>query len=106
MRGLVLALSVLLFPTLATALCPPGTYDWVDTYGNKICKSFDTGATRSIAGTAGSCPIGMYPWVDTYGNKVCKSHESGQEFHGTSRGCQIGSHPGVDTYGNKICQRF
>ncbi len=111
MRTFMLVVALLL-PSFAWALCPPGQYEAFDTFGNKICKSFDNGATTSIQrpgrgqpDSAGGCPAGTQPWVDEFGNKTCRSIESGQQFYDTSKGCPIGMLPGFDIYGKPVCKR-
>jgi len=58
------------------AACPIGSFPWMDSWGNPICKSFSTGATQTITpapGSVGGCPVGSHPWVDAWGNPVCQS---------------------------------
>jgi len=98
---------LIVFPaTPSHAACPVGTYEWVDNWGNRICKSFGTGETRSIEGNLSRCPVGTYPWVDSWGNSVCQSFGGGQRFYDTSKGCPVGTYEWVDNWGNKICKRF
>ena len=89
-----------------SAACPTGTYEWVDQWGNPICKSFDTGQTRSIQGTIKNCPTGTYQWVDEWGNQICKSFGGNQRYYDTSKGCPVGTYEWVDNWGNKICKPF
>lgn len=89
----------------AQANCPVGSYPWVDNWGNAICKSFDTGQTKSIQGSTTNCPVGSYPWTDKWGNKICKAHNSNQQYYDTSKSCPIGFHPWVDNWGNPICKK-
>ena len=105
MKKLVIAL-VVAFPFFALADCPTGSYDWVDDWGNKICKSFDSGATQSIEGGTDNCPTGTYAWSDSWGNSICKSFSSGQEFHDTSKGCPTGTYQWTDNWGNPVCKKF
>lgn len=93
-------------PVAALADCPTGSYEWVDGWGNKICKSFDSGATRSVEGSTSNCPTGTYAWVDKWGNSICKSSSSGQEFHDTSKGCPTGTYEWTDNWGNAVCKKF
>jgi hypothetical protein len=101
-----LVVVIALVPVQAWAACPPGTFPFIDTFGNNICKSFDGGATRSIEGNTRNCPPGTLPAMDRYGNNVCQSIQNGQRFYDTSRGCPAGTIPWVDTYGNDVCRRM
>lgn len=105
MRGILLALCVTC-PSLVWAACPIGSHDWTDSFGNKICKSFGSGETRSVAGSTENCPAGTHPWVDSYGTKICKSFDGAQKLYDTSKGCPPGTHDWVDSYGNKTCKGF
>src|SRR5207249_6026137 len=74
--------------------CPIGSYPWVDSWGNSICKRFDDDSTATVRrnpnGPSG-CPVGSYPWVDSWGNRVCRG-EDGNAYD-TSHGGPIGSYP-------------
>ena len=50
--------------------CPTGTHPWVDSWGNRICKSFGGGS--QYYDTSRGCPVGTYEWIDSWGNEVCK----------------------------------
>jgi hypothetical protein len=97
---------VFAYPTVALANCPIGSFEWVDDWGNKICKSFDSGATKSVEGSTQHCPTGTYAWSDNWGNAICKSYNSGQEYHDTSKGCPIGTYQWQDNWGNPTCRKF
>ena len=106
--ALALLLSVLgaLSPAPASAACPVGSYEWVDNWGNRICKRFDTGQPATVEGTLSQCPVGTHPWVDSWGNRVCQSFNDRQRYYDTSRGCPVGSYEWVDKWGNKVCKFF
>ncbi len=103
-------LTFLLLATVASSAfgqeCPVGSYPWVDAWGNRICKSFDTGRTTTIEGDLKNCPTGTYPWSDEWGNRICKSFEGGQKFYDTSKGWPVGTYPWVDGWGNRVCKKF
>lgn len=121
-RGEASALQEQLFPTpearsgvnmnkgrsahFGQASCPIGSHEWIDQWGNRICRRIDTGQTTTIRGSTENCPMGTHPWVDSWGNKICKSFDGVKEFHDTSQGCPIGSHPWPDQWGNSSCRRF
>ena len=105
-RAFVFLLFLVAFADIASAACPVGTFEWVDSWGNRICKSFDTGQTRSIQGSTENCPTGTYRWVDNWGNTICKSFEGNQQFYDTSKGCPVGTYQWVDNWGNNVCQKF
>lgn len=106
-RRSILAALLLMFRGVVYALdCPAGSYPWVDSYGNNICKSHGSGGTTSIQGSTRNCPAGTHPWVDSYGNNVCQSFDNKQQYHDTSKGCPAGTHPWVDSWGNNICKPF
>jgi hypothetical protein len=86
--------------------CPTGSYLWVDNWGNRICKGFDTGGTTTTEGSLKNCPTGTYSWVDEWGNRVCKAFQSGQNFYDTSKGCPVGTYQWVANWGNKVCKKF
>jgi hypothetical protein len=90
----------------AQAACPTGSYPWMDNWGNQICKTFNTGETRSIQGSTSRCPAGSYPWVDNWGNQICQSFQDRQPYYDTSKGCPIGTYQWVDNWGNQVCRRF
>lgn len=100
----VLVLFLAMLVEQVYAGCPIGSYDWVDEWGNKICKSFDNGQTNSIEGTTRNCPTGTYSWVDEWGNAVCKSHRGNRQYYDTSEGCPVGTHEWIDSWGNRICK--
>jgi hypothetical protein len=86
--------------------CPIGSFPSVDSWGNQICKTLDTGQTTTIQGSVENCPIGTHPWVDNWGNKICQSFTGGAQYHDTSGGCPIGAYQWVDNWGNKVCRQF
>jgi hypothetical protein len=86
--------------------CPIGSFPWVDSWGNQICKSFGTGQTTTIQGNLDNCPTGTHPWVDNWGNQVCQSFNGGQQYYDTSPGCPVGTYPWVDNWGNQVCRQF
>ncbi|HEX2858585.1 MAG TPA: hypothetical protein VHP58_00010 [Alphaproteobacteria bacterium] len=86
--------------------CSVGTYPWTDEWGNKICKSFTDGETRSVQVKDGDCPIGSHPSMDKWGNKTCDSFTKKETYYDTSKGCPIGMHPSVDKWGNPACTPF
>ena len=90
----------------ALAGCPTGSYEWTDGWGNRICKSFDTGQTRTIEGSTKDCPTGTYQWVDSWGNPICKAFKGDAQYYDTSEKCPIGTYEWVDKWGNKVCKRF
>lgn len=106
MSVLFIGSALLLGAFNAEAACPTGSYALVDNWGNQICKTFDTGETRSIQGSTSRCPIGSHPWVDEWGNQICKAFQGGQQYYDTSKGCPIGMYPWVDNWGNSVCRRF
>ena len=106
MRQLLLAFTFVLLAASARGACPPGSYNCVDMRGNQICKTFDTGQTRSIEGNTQSCPTGTHPWVDEYGNKTCKSFQGGQQYYDTSKSCPLGTYQWIDNWGNQVCKKF
>ncbi len=110
-RELVVAavLTILLIGVTAKtseATCPVGSYPWVDNWGNRICKSFDTGQPQSTEGSLSRCPVGSHPWVDAWGNRVCQSFDQSQRYYDTSRGCPVGSYEWIDKWGNRTCKFF
>ena len=105
MHGLVFVFAVIC-PTLAWAVCPPGSFESFDNYGNKICKNINGGGMNSIQGSTENCPAGTHPWIDTYGNKVCQSFDNKQQFYDTAKGCPIGTIPAFDVHGKPICQKI
>jgi hypothetical protein len=102
----VLLLGGVLWTSRADAQCPVGTYPSVDSWGNRICKSFDGGGTRSIEGNLNNCPVGTHPGIDSWGNRMCQSSDSPQKFNDTSKGCPLGTYPWVDSSGNSVCKSF
>ena len=103
----ILAGLFLMFSGAACAIdCPAGSYLWVDSYGNNICKSHGADGTTSIQGSTRNCPAGTHPWVDSYGNNVCQSFDNKEQYHDTSKGCPAGTYPWVDSWGNNVCKRF
>ena len=86
--------------------CPIGSYQWVDSWGNKICKRHFSDEVTVIQGSTSNCPTGTHPWVDNWGNKVCQSFDSQQQYHDTSNGCPIGSYEWPDSWGNRTCKKF
>lgn len=105
-----LLVFALMIPVAANAACPIGTIPSADNFGNNICKSIDTGQTRTIERPRGpngvnTCPNGQYPTVDNFGNRVCQSFDSRQRSYDTSKGCPIGTFPSVDNFGNPTCRR-
>ena len=105
-RTFVILLFLVAFAGTASAACPVGTYGWVDNWGNRICKSFDTSQTRTIQGSTKSCPTGTYRWTDEWDNTICKRFEGNQRFYDTSKGCPVGTYQWVDNWGNKVCKKF
>ncbi len=89
----------------ANAACPIGTYEWVDKWGNRICKSFSSGKTNSIQGNTKNCPTGTYQSIDEWGNTICRSFRGNQKYYDTSKDCPIGSYEWVDEWGNSICKK-
>lgn len=89
-----------------TMNCPPGTYQWVDGWGNKVCKRHFSEEVTAIQGSLEHCPTGTHPWIDSWGNKVCQSFDNQQQYYDTSQGCPMGSHNWVDEWGNRICKKF
>jgi len=103
---IVVAVLVTASVGAAEAACPIGSYEWVDNWGNQICKSFGSGQTTTIEGGLDNCPVGTFPWVDSWGNRTCKSFGSRNQYYDTSGGCPIGTFPWVDNWGNNVCRRF
>lgn len=93
-------------PFAVDASCPIGTYEWVDNWGNKICKKFGSNRTTNIQGSTTRCPAGTHQWVDNWGNTVCKEFNSEKKYYDTSKGCPVGSYEWVDEWGNKVCKSF
>jgi hypothetical protein len=102
----VLVLLITIFVCKANAGCPVGSYEWVDNWGNKICKSFESGNTTTIEGSTSRCPTGTYQWLDNWGNIICKSYQGNQQYYDTSRGCPTGMYEWLDNWGNKICKSY
>lgn len=86
--------------------CSVGSYQWVDNWGNKICKRYFSDDVTAIQGSTDNCPTGTYLWVDNWGNKVCQSFDTQQQYHDTSNGCPIGSYEWPDDWGNRTCKNF
>lgn len=91
--------------------CPTGSYPWVDSWGNRICKRHSDGSTATVEAPRGeACPTGSYPWTDSWGNKICRSQGSGDrpqtDYYETRKGCPTGTHEWVDSWGNKVCKTF
>lgn len=86
--------------------CNPGTYQWTDEWGNRICKSFESGNTQSVEVKSGECPVGSHPSMDKWGNKTCDSFTKKETYYDTSKGCPIGMHPGMDKWGSPSCVPF
>jgi hypothetical protein len=107
MRVLVGMVALVLMPLGAVAQqCPTGSHPWVDQWGNRICKSFDSGGTTTIQGSLKNCPTGTHPWTDEWGNRICKSFEGNKQYYDTSKGCPVGFHPWVDNWGNRVCRKL
>ncbi len=104
--GALVGIFITLFVSNTHAACPIGSYPWVDNWGNRVCKSFDTGQNRTTEGSLSNCPIGTHPWVDSWGNRICQSFDGTQRYYDTSKSCPIGTHEWVDRWGNKVCQAF
>ena len=104
-RAMFLVATLIFSPTIL-ASCPIGSYEWIDSWGNKICKDFDFGDTKSIEGSTDNCPTGTYSWIDSWGNKICKSFDTEEEYHDTSKGCPAGTYQWIDDWGNKVCKSF
>lgn len=103
--------SVLSVAPAQAQQCPIGSYPWVDSWGNKICKRHGDGSTaRAEAPKGQACPTGSTPWTDVWGNKICRSQKAGKEpqtdYYDTSKGCPIGTHEWVDERGNKVCKKL
>jgi hypothetical protein len=91
--------------------CPTGSYPWVDSWGNNICRRHSDGSTATTQVPRNqTCPTGSYSWVDNWGNQICRSHSSRDgrrtDYYYTSKGCPVGTHQTVDAYGNPVCKRF
>ena len=98
-------IAILFFILAAPAFaCPPGQYQWIDNWGNTVCKEFKSGRIRSIEGSPDNCPTGTHQWVDKWGNKVCKDFGSSRSYYDTSNGCPTGSFEWIDNWGNQICK--
>ena len=110
MKSARVALAVVVLiaglPIVAFAACPLGSYPWVDSWGNNICKSFGSGATRSTEGSLDNCPTGSYPWTDSWGNRICRAFGGGGDSYDTSKGCPTGFYSWTDSWGNATCKRF
>jgi hypothetical protein len=105
MRHFLIVLCVA-FPSAAWAACPLGSFPAFDNFGNQICKSFDTGATRSVQVPQGQCPRGAHRAVDERGNQICQSDAGGQRYYDTSKGCPNGFIPFPDQFGRMGCKRL
>jgi hypothetical protein len=88
------------------AECPTGSFPWVDSWGNQICRRFGDGSTATTQPSQPGCPTGTHPWVDSWGNSVCQSFNGGQRYYDTSQGCPNGTYPWIDNWGNRICKFF
>lgn len=106
MRRNLFAAFFIFLPGIAFADCPIGSYEWVDNWGNEICRRFGSGSTATIQGSLDNCPTGTHPWVDNWGNRICKSFGGGAQFYDTSSGCPVGFFEWTDTWGNPVCKRF
>jgi hypothetical protein len=101
LSGIVLVLSA-----AAEAACPTGTYPWVDSWGNRTCRSFSDNQDRTTQSGPTGCPNGSYPWVDSWGNRICQSFDSRSRYYDTSQRCPVGSFPWADQWGNRTCKFF
>ncbi len=88
----------------ASLQCPSGTYDWTDSWGNKICRRFGDNSTVAVQGSLQSCPVGTHPWTDEWGNRVCQAFGNQRRLYDTSKGCPVGSSPGSDAWGKPTCK--
>ena len=105
--GLAVLLFFLLQTSQAAALqCAVGSYPWVDSWGNQICKNYSGGGTNTIQGSVDNCPTGTHPWVDNWGNRICQNSSGNQQYYDTSGGCPVGTFQWVDNWGNQVCKRF
>lgn len=91
--------------------CPAGSFPWVDTWGNHICRRYSGQSTATAEAPQGqACPTGSYPWTDDRGNKICRSYQTGNQpqtdYYDTSKGCPIGTYEWTDNWGNKVCKRY
>jgi hypothetical protein len=103
----VAILATLVMPLApAEAACPTGTYPWVDSWGNNVCRRFGAGGDATIQGNIEQCPTGSYPWTDSWGNRICRAFGGGADSYDTSKGCPIGFYPWTDSWGNSVCKRF
>jgi hypothetical protein len=102
------ALAFVIPASAAFAVCPTGTYQSVDMYGNQICKRIDDGsAAITQSNPATHCPNGSFQSVDNMGNHVCKSFDNaGPTYYDTSKGCPTGTYKSVDNFGNPVCKKF
>lgn len=101
-------MAVTMLATPAMAGCPTGSYPWVDSWGNEICRAFGSGNTVTISPPAGGgCPYGTFPTRDSWGTAICKEFgRSGQSYYDTSRGCPAGTFQTIDSWGNPACKSF
>lgn len=95
----------------ASQQCPVGSYPWVDSWGNSICRRHSDGSTATTEVPRNqTCPTGAFPWVDSWGNRICRTHGDAEgrrtDYYDTSKGCPVGTHQTVDGYGNPVCKRF
>jgi len=104
--GIIASLFILASGPALAIQCPIGSYEWIDSWGNAICKSFGNEGTQSIEGSTTNCPTGTYKWVDNWGNSICKSFNGGNEYIDTSKGCPVGYYQWVDSWGNQVCKAF
>jgi len=105
----VLITSVWLLVAESEAACPVGTYPWTDQWGNRTCRSFDSGQDVTISpptATPSGCPVGYYVWTDQWGNRICRSFTGAPPAYDTSKGCPVGTYPWRDTWGNPVCRQF
>lgn len=100
------ALVYLLMAGSSHAGCPIGTHEWIDGWGNKICKSSNIGGTRSIQGRTRNCPVGTHAWLDSRGKAICRSSQGYQKNNNTSKLCPTGSYKSIDKWGNSICKKY
>lgn len=103
---LVLAFSFVGAGQASAQVCPVGTYQWVDAWGNQTCRDMQSQQdVRTNAAPRSACPIGSVPSVDQWGNRTCNGSGStaGTTYYDTSHGCPVGFHQWVDAWGNPTC---
>jgi hypothetical protein len=106
MQRASLALILALMAVPAEAVCPPGTYLWVDAVGTHFCKRLEAAPSDSTQKRAVDCPTGTTREIDGRGNTGCRSSSGTMQFNDPPAGCPAGTQLWVDTRGNRYCKKI